>query len=81
MSPSTDPTPPAAQPPSRRHRLIRRLRAFTAQLRAATWRIVCRLGVQLSNGAAYTAGAFLVVGLVAHCAGLPLREVIGILKQ
>ncbi|MFG2097176.1 hypothetical protein [Streptomyces sp. NPDC048612] len=30
MSSTTDPTPPPAQPPSRRHRLIRRLRTFTA---------------------------------------------------
>jgi hypothetical protein len=30
MSPSTVPASPCAQPPSRRHRLIRRLRAFTA---------------------------------------------------
>ncbi|MFD3424261.1 hypothetical protein [Streptomyces decoyicus] len=53
---------------------------FRARLRAAAWRTVCRLGVQFSNGVAYTAGAFLVVSLVAYCAGLPLRDVLDILQ-
>ncbi|MEW1753510.1 hypothetical protein [Streptomyces angustmyceticus] len=80
MSHSTDPTPPPAQPPSRQHRLIQRLRVFKARIRASTWRTMCRLGIHFSNGAAYTAGVFLVVGLVACCAGLPLREVLDVLK-
>ncbi|MEJ8653852.1 hypothetical protein WKI65_38900 [Streptomyces sp. MS1.AVA.3] len=79
MSPSTNLTPPPAQSPSRRRWLTRRLRVFRARLRAAAWRTVCRLGVQFSNGVAYTAGAFLVVSLVAYCAGLPLRDVLDIL--
>ncbi|MFD5399303.1 hypothetical protein ACFWJW_34495 [Streptomyces sp. NPDC127097] len=53
---------------------------FRAWLRAAAWRTVCRLGVEFSNGVAYTAGVFLVVGLVTYCAGLALRDVLDILR-